>query len=238
MRLTYRDSQLAVLDEVFEEDKFKQIWEFFNNIDFFYRHTNQYYKVWRVNDGQILSGQGLNVDQFPTNTPYDYVDYVIRNLAKEHLSDIVGEYGKDWFDVSYTPYIYPAGTKISWHDDFGYTGAAIFYPHQEWSPYWGGELFVAKTPSPEEGKEIVAKSGKTSDKLERDFVNPILNAYGLGMYVSPLPNRLAVTSGSVWHAINRVDQAAGDHLRCSFVAFFLKNKPENFEEKKLSFNHE
>lgn len=221
MKLTYKDSQLAILDEVFEENKFKEIWDLFTSLDFFNRHIKQYYKVWRVNDGDVLAGQELLASNFPTKTPYDYLNSVVNTLAKEHLIDIVGEYKKDWFDIAYTPYIYPAGTKISWHDDYGYTGAAILYTHQTWSPNWGGELFVAKTTSHDESKKMIENS-KSCDRLNKDYINPILNQFGMGLYVSPLPNRIVVTSGSVYHSINRVDQAAGDNLRCSIVAFFIK----------------
>lgn len=218
MKLTTKDSQLAVLDEVFSPETFKQFWSYFNNLDFAYRSMNGWQKVWRINDGQILASSPFYHSKAPFNNPMDWIDQTVTALAKEHLQDIVGKEGEDWYDILYTPYIYPAGTKISWHDDYGYTGACIFYPHQEWNPHWGGELCVARTPLPQE-----VQAGKVSeDFMTREYVAPLLNAYGMGIYVSPLPNRMAFTSGSVWHSINRVDQSAGDNVRCSVVAFFLK----------------
>ena len=67
---------------------------------------------------------------------------------------------------------------------------------------------------------------KDEDLMTREFVSPILDEFGMGTYISPLPNRMAFTSGSVWHNISRVDQAAGDNVRCSVVAFFMKDKVE------------
>lgn len=219
MKLTTKDSQLAVLDEVLSPEMFNQFWSYFNGLDFAYRSMTGWQKVWRINDGQVLASSPFYGSQAPFNCPMDWIHQTVLALAKQHLEDLVGKEGVDWHDILLTPYIYPAGTKISWHDDYGYTGACIFYPHKEWNPHWGGELFVAKTPPPAEVKAQVE-----SDMMTRDYVAPLLNAYGMGLYVAPLPNRMAFTSGSTWHSINRVDQAAGDKMRCSVVAFFLKQK--------------
>jgi hypothetical protein len=78
---------------------------------------------------------------------------------------------------------------------------------------------VAKTPPPEQ-----VSSNIPEDQMTREYVAPLINAYGMGVYASPLPNRMVFTKGSAWHSINRVDQAAGDNVRCSVVAFFLKEK--------------
>jgi len=219
MRLLVKDSQLSVVDEVFENNVFYNFWNYFNSLEFAYRSVSGWQKVWRINDGQILSGISYYHSQSPFNSSIDWIDQVVTSLAKKNFEDIVGKEGEDWNEIMYTPYIYPAGTKISWHDDGCYTGACIFYPHLEWSPNWGGELFVAKTPPPQE-----CEFKGSMDMINRDFVSPLLNKYGMGTYVSPLPNRMVFTSGSVWHSINRVDQAAGDKVRCSIVAFFMKDK--------------
>jgi hypothetical protein len=49
---------------------------------------------------------------------------------------------------------------------------------------------------------------------------------GMGLYTAPSPNRLVFLKGGSWHQINRVDQNAGDHMRCSVVGFFTKEKVE------------
>jgi hypothetical protein len=227
MRLTAKDSSLAVLDDVLDKERFDLFWNYFNGLDFAYRNATTWQKVWRLNDGQVVASASSYRSKGPFNSPLDWIDQTVVGLAQQHFEDIVGKEGVDWKDVIYTPYIYPTGTKISWHDDFGYTGACIFYPHQEWSPFWGGELFIAKTPPPEERQQIVLANnskGSVSNNITREYVAPLLNTHGMGVYVAPLPNRMTFTSGSVWHAVNRVDQAAGDKVRCSIVAFFLKEK--------------
>lgn len=220
MRLLARDSTFAIVDEALEQDKFKSFWKYFNGLDFAFRSMTGWQKVWRINDGQVLAGNPFYHSQAPFNCPMDWVHQTIVELARQKFEDIVGKEGQDWQDVLLTPYLYPTGTKISWHNDYGYTGAAIFYPHLNWNPHWGGELCVAKTPSPEQ----IKSSGIPEDMMSREYVAPLLNAYGMGTYIAPIPNRIAFTAGSTWHGINRVDSAAGDHVRCSVVAFFLKKK--------------
>ena len=219
MKLTTQDDNLAVVDEVLSPEAFTNFWNYFNRMDFAYRSMTGWQKVWRINDGQILAGPPYYNSQGPFDDQMEWVRQNVSWLAKEHFEKIVGKEGEDWNEILFTPYIYPAGTKISWHNDHGYTGACIFYPHEKWNPHWGGELMVAKTLHGVNGDP-------DNDLITREFVAPILDAIGMGVYVAPLPNRMVFTSGSVWHGINRVDQAAGDNARCSVVAFFMKDKVE------------
>jgi len=222
MKLVSKDAHHAVVDEVFEPAVFQDFWKYFNTLPFAYRSMTGWQKVWKISDGQILASSPSYHSQAPFNNPMDIVHQTVLGLAKQHLEEIVGKEGQDWKELFFTPYIYPSGTKISWHDDYGYTGACIFYPHQEWCPNWGGELMIARTPGAGEiqGNDVIP------DMMTRKYIDPILNHYGMGVYVAPLPNRMVFTSGKVWHAINRVDQAAGDNVRCSIVGFFTKEKIE------------
>lgn len=224
MKLTIKDTNLAVVDDVLEPQAFKDFWNYFNNLDFAYRSMTGWQKIWRISDGQILAGAGMSKSQAPFNNPMDIVLGSIIGLTTEYLSDIVGKEGEDWNEIVLSPYIYPAGTKISWHDDADYSGAAIFYPHPEWNPYWGGELFVAKTPNP----DTVEGLNDMENQINRNGSTKLLNHFGMGVYVSPLPNRIVFTKGKTWHCINRVDASAGDKVRCSIVAFFVKNKVESY----------
>ena len=147
----------------------------------------------------------------------DWLHNIIYTLAKDKFSSIVGVEGQDWDDISFTPYLYPPGTKISWHDDGVFSGAAIFYVHPYWNAHWAGELMLAKTPNVE-----VPSTNYMTRKDHSDH----LNYYGIGQYIAPISNRLVFTKGSLWHSINRVDQAAGDNVRCSVVAFFKKKNQE------------
>lgn len=222
MILLAKETNYAVVDQVFEESVFKDFWKYFNSLSFAYRSMTGWQKVWKISDGQILASSPTYHSQAPFNSPMDLFHKTVMFLAKEHFKSIVGKEGEDWNELFFTPYIYPSGTKISWHDDCGYTGACIFYPHQEWSANWGGELMLAKTPAASDikGNDVVP------NMMTRKHIDPLLNHYGMGAYIAPLPNRLVFTSGKVWHAINRVDQTAGDNVRCSIVGFFTKEKPD------------
>lgn len=221
MKLIAKDKHVAVVDEVFEPEVFLNFWSYFNSLDFAFRSMTGWVKVWRIGDGQILAGVPSYSSKSPFNSPLDWLHETVLVLARDHFSDLVGKQGEDWKDIIFTPYVYPTGTKISWHDDQNYTGACIFYPHQTWDPHWGGELMVAKVPSPDEIKKL---STPYHEVFKRDYVKPLLNAQGMGLYFSPLPNRLVFTHGDTWHCINRVDKSAGDNVRCSIVAFFMKEK--------------
>lgn len=41
-------------------------------------------------------------------------------------------------------------------------------------------------------------------------------------FISPRPNRLVLLAPNILHAVNRVDDDAGDHLRATIVGFLLK----------------
>jgi hypothetical protein len=220
MKLMYRDDNCAILDEVLEEGLFKQFRHYFNSLDFAYRSLTGWKKVWRISDGQVLAGVPYYASKGPHNCFMDGIISIVGTLATDHLSSIVGKKGEDWDDYFLTPYIYPAGTKISWHNDHGWTAAAILYTHRFWDPNWGGELFIAKT-DPESELSIQPED---SDCVERVYLPGLLNKYGFGQYIAPLPNRIVFTKGKVWHCINRVDPVAGDALRSSVVAFFYKKK--------------
>ncbi|RTK97717.1 MAG: hypothetical protein EKK64_00445 [Neisseriaceae bacterium] len=220
MKLVAKDSYYAVIDDVLPKEQFDLFWKYFNSSDYAYRSMTGWQKVWRITDGQVLAGPPSYHSQAPFNNPMDVLHQSAIALAKQHFEEIVGKEDEDWKEFFLTPYIYPAGTKISWHDDYGYTGACIYYTHPEWGANWGGELFIAKTPSAQE----IQESNIAPDNITREFIDPLLNHYGMGMYFTPKPNRMIFTSGKVWHAINRVDQSAGDHARCSVVGFFSKEK--------------
>jgi hypothetical protein len=221
MNLVSKSDEHAVLDNVFEKDIFEKFHYYFNSLDFAYRSMTGWQKVWRISDGLVLAGAPFYASKHPYNCMMDSIIRVIGNLAEQHFANVVGKKEEDWNEYFLTPYIYPAGTKISWHNDFTYSGAAIFYTHKFWNPNWGGELFLAKT------SQRTEEANPIRDSIDRDSLVPLLNEYGMGSYFSPLPNRLIFTKGKVWHSINRVDSTAGDAVRSSIVAFFVKGKKEN-----------
>jgi hypothetical protein len=222
VRHTAKEKDFAVVDDVFEKDAFSEFHAYFNNLEFAYRSMQGWAKVWRLTDGQVVVGKTQIHSMAPFDSALDLLHRVVLSLARTQFQDIVGKEGEDWDDVSFTPYIYPPGTRISWHDDYGYSGACIFYPHLEWSANWGGELLVAKTPPP----DTVGGSPDVRDKIVPDpqsHQSLLLNHFGMGVYLSPIPNRIVFTRGEAMHSMSWVDQSAGDHCRLSVVSFFRKD---------------
>jgi hypothetical protein len=219
MRLTVKNDSFAVFDNVFDQDFYDSFVKFFCQLDYA-KNLGKHEKVWRLCDGDHYAGEYSLTRKLPFNSPLDALHENVKFLVKEHVSQIVGEEGKDWSEISYRPYIYPQGSRISWHNDLGYSGACIFYCHQEWNPSWGGELMVANVPS----RELACMNPTPDCELSRKHIKPILDYYGFGNYISCLPNRMVFTKGDTWHTINRVDKDAGENLRFSFVAFFLQKK--------------
>jgi hypothetical protein len=215
--LLCNDPNFAVVDDLLTPDMFAQFWEYYNQLPFQHCSHEQWLKVWKLSDGDILRSPTFFHSKSPFNGPMDLLHKYIFWLAPK-FSHLIGEYQKDWDEIQLTPYLYPMGAKISWHDDVGYTGACIFYAHPKWSAHWGGELFVAKT------EEKPCTQEKVVDTLSREQHSDFLNKYGVGHYIVAKPNRLVFTKGSAWHSVNRVDHTAGDNVRCSVVGFFTKRK--------------
>jgi len=217
MQLTTKENNYAIVDDVFDKNTFDQFVSYFGSMDFAFRSMTGWQKIWRLTDGQILAGPPYYHSRAPFGCPMDGLHAVILALAEQHLQDVVGKKGEDWDDFFLTPYIYPVGTKISWHNDTGYVAAAIFYPHEKWSSNWGGELLLADVNNND------VKCTENNDPINRQHSGAVLDNLAMGRYISPKPNRMVFTKTGVWHSINRVDVNAGEKARCSVVAFFTKS---------------
>lgn len=218
MILTAQDRRYVVFDDVL--DDFAGFTRFFGSQDFASVTLAGWQRVWHPTDGTVLAGRQLKHSASPFNSRMDDLHRVVHSLAASHLRDFVGA----WSDILVKPYVYSEGTKISWHNDLGYSAAAIFYAHERWSASWGGELMVSEPPP--EGERVFMESAcaASQDGLRRAH-EPMVERMGLGHYISPKPNRLVFTRGGVWHCISRVDKSAGDALRCSVVFFFTSANP-------------
>jgi hypothetical protein len=169
-------------------------------------HISGWSKVWRMTDGTCIGSRGYDTSKCNLEGYVSLANNMFTSVAKSHPGIVPG-----WDDLIIRSYLYPRGTKLSWHNDTGYSGAAIFYVHPEWASTWGGELFVARTPP---------CASFPPPHLDHRQEDRFLEAYGMGTYITPKPNRLVLTRAGVWHSINRVDEDAGDHCRASVVGFF------------------
>jgi len=204
-------SKFAIYDEIFGDETFKQIWHYVQNEKYTCPHLYEWMKIWRLTDSSPMGGPNHRCSERPFNNVLDTVTDQIVAGANMH-SSLLGE----WNEMHIRCYLYPRGTKLSWHNDHDYNGACVFYAHPQWASTWGGELMISEMP-----KEL-PPSPEPSSHLDHRWEDAVLEAYGMGTYITAKPNRMVFTSGSVWHAINRIDEDAGDHVRCAIVCFFQK----------------
>lgn len=223
MKLRFANDRVAIYDDVLPSDDFDRLWVCVQNDQ--YRvpeREGAWIKVWRLNDGPSLSSKEY---LYSRNTSANHMDVVFRHvieLARRH-PNIVGKESETWTDISLRSYLYPRGGKLSWHDDTGiYCGELVYYTHPEWGSTWGGELLIADTDASRSIRDQAIVGPYMDHRWEDRYV---LDA-GLGMFVSPKPNRLVLLAEGLYHAINRVDADAGDNIRCSITGFFKRAPSE------------
>lgn len=198
----------GVYDEVFSPEEMALLWQYVQDAEYSMPHAGNWMKVWRLNDSMAMGGTPHYYSRRPFNNALDIIAYYAEKFAERH------SFLDEWHEMSIRPYLYPRNTKLSWHNDLGYSGAIIFYVHPYWSSSWGGELMIAQTPP---GGSFAAPH------LDRTGQDKFLELFGMGQYITAKPNRAVITAPGVWHQINRVDADAGDHIRASIVCFFLKD---------------
>jgi hypothetical protein len=257
MKLIERNPQFHVYDDVLSVEDFRAVWHYIQLESYVPVHHDEWAKVWRISDGIPLGataavflekpkspasgvtaggeakrGRGLS-RAYPTHTALDRVlETIVEHL--DQFTELVGERGVAFENISARSFLYPQGTGLSWHeDDVLYSGGYAFYAHPEWNSQWGGELLVAdeSTRSRDiESEQIVTlvrdegriKLTKTRIPpfLDNARQNAVLGNVGMGRYITPKPNRLVVIAGGNPHMINAVRSAAGDHVRCTIAGFF------------------
>jgi hypothetical protein len=199
----------VVYDDVLETPQFEAMWNAVQQEEYLMPHISGWSKVWRLTDGTCIGSRDYDSSKCPIGNWADLMNMMFTNVAHAHANII-----PKWANIIIRSYLYPRGTKLSWHNDLGYAGAAIYYVHPEWASTWGGELFIAKTPD---------ESNYSPPHLDHRREDSFMAAYGVGTYITCKPNRLVLTRPGVWHSINRVDDDAGDHCRASVVGFFKEN---------------
>lgn len=189
--------------------------------------------------GDAKSTDGRPARTFPTRGG---IDLLIGLLLEQHeeLAEWIGRRGTDWTALTARPYLYPAGTALAWHTDaFSYSGAFVYYSHRQWGASWGGELLLSDDSTAgadlgdkytlsavmNDGKVVGLRRVPTPPALEHEQEERVLMGAGLGDYVMAKPNRLVIMKAGTPHRIARVDQAAGENVRCSIGGCFLRTQP-------------
>ena len=214
-----------VIDDFLDDEAWSEVWTLFQFADL--APVTRTAGAWKVGDGTPLGGDvivtpprdaelsapGEQPGRFPSGTALDHVLAEVLGQAAA-LESVVGD---DWAHVTARPYVYPAGSALSWHGDDSahYTGAFIYYAHPYWNAHWGGELLLAET-APGEELPIMAH------RFDDEAYSAALMDRGAGRFIMPKPNRLVVL-GSAPHMVTPVRAAAGSNVRASISGFFLRD---------------
>lgn len=220
MKLTFKNSKFAIYDDVLPPDMFDMVWLHAQHDNYSTSlAVGNWIKVWRIGDNPPLGTTEYHWSKRPFNNYMDVVGHYFNEIAK-NTTDVVGD-ESNWGDLALRTYIYPRGSKLSWHNDADhYAGAFTYYVHPKWGSTWGGELMVAEVPD----LKSVKKQPKVGPHLDHEWEDGYLLEYGVGQWISPKPNRCVVMASGVYHSISRVDADAGDHARVGIVGFLLKPK--------------
>ncbi len=238
MRQTAATASYAVFDDVLSDGDFPLFWNWMQAEDYAYVRSGKWIKAFHTGDGDCLQGpvylsERVTEDQpfkpYPTGLGIDLLFAKVKSEAAAFKA-WVGEQGKDWDYFSGRPYLYPAGTGLSWHDDsLSYIGAFAYYGHPVWNIQWGGELLIAQEKPRIGAYPKRPVLGDPQGKmigfhLDNKGQNERLMEAGLGTYVHPKPNRLVLIGRGISHTIKKTEADAGDRVRASVTGFFVKRQ--------------
>lgn len=221
MKMVFRNSKFAIFDDVLPPEIFEKVWLHVQLENYATPlQSGAWVKVWRFGDSFPFGSAEYLLSKRPFNNYMDVMGHFFTEIART-CADMVGEEGV-WTDIAMRSYLYPRGSKLSWHNDaMAYAGALTYYIHPKWGSTWGGELMVAEVPPLADLK----KKPLVGPHLEHEWEDDYINEQGVGQWISPKPNRCVIMPGGVYHSVNRIDQNAGDFPRASIVGFLLK--PQN-----------
>ncbi|MBV2354689.1 2OG-Fe(II) oxygenase [Streptomyces sp. J2-1] len=211
---TFKTDTFAVFDDFLGPEDLRAARRYMTDENFvqlrYVRRTNNSY---RLIEGDPLVGPPTyhghprvpkGFSSYPSGKSLDVVVEALLG-AEESLATWIGLRGSGWDFFSCTPYLYPAGSGLSWHDDAkDRTASFVLYVHDEWKSTWGAELLIA-TDVGDRKAAVERHQGINTD---------------LGHYVAAEPNRLVVIRAGTPHAVRPVSPRAGENLRMSVTGFF------------------
>jgi len=225
--LIYKSADIHVYDDVLSPEHFEGLFRYLNGVQYTSVHDDHWHKVWRLHDGHPLKGKASwyrskgsassnRASDYPTNSGMDPLVRWIADQSSE-LECIVGAEGA-WDRFSYAPWIYPAGSGLSLHEDgVTYTGAFTYFAHKRWNLHWGGYLMVLDSRTRSRSHKDLWPSFLSDDHETDRVFDP-----GLAQVILPKPNRIVFISASTPHLLTRVDINAGQAARISVAGFFHK----------------
>jgi len=251
MKVTLETDQLAVFDDVLEPAQLASLWLHVQGLAFHPVNLGAPASPWMLSDGRPMQAPAAmawidpdatvedRAARYPTNTP---IDLVLERLINDHprFARWVGPAVAEWSVVTAVPWLYSAGSALSWHTDGAmYSGAYSFYVHPQWDPHWGGELVLAHESARHQRELEVDPRGRPNEdqgqRFHRTRMAELVEDKGIGAYVVPKPNRLVVIGGGHPHKIARIDKTAGNHVRASIAGFFVRARSiETIQRARLA----
>jgi Rps23 Pro-64 3,4-dihydroxylase Tpa1-like proline 4-hydroxylase len=236
MRETFRNTQVLVLDDFLPKEEFDALRAYLQLEDYDWIRSNDWDRVWRITDGDSLKGPeiyshdlGLNKHHYPSGSGMDmFLERILK--AKEIFAPWVGVFSKEWRAVTAQPFLFPQGTRLSWHGDPPdlITGGYVFYVHDQWNIQWGGELFIEEEAASEDMAPTSSEEKARIQQLmlrqsmDNSYLNEVLSDPGMGRFFMPIPNRVILFTAGTRHMVNRVDPNAGDTARHTISGSFRR----------------
>lgn len=218
MKLVVDAKNTKVYDDVLTPEEFKIVFDYYNYIPLVFKVVQgEWNRVWTFSDGQILVGRE---NYFPVKGE----DFALRdsdNILLDMVSKIqncIQETGffEDNLGAVMTPFCWPPGTGLSWHNDSNYRGAFTFYAHNYWSPEWGGEFLTV------EAEEYILDNKKdiTWKVFDNQELFDLIMDKGIGHFFHPKPNRLIINKGGDCGILHKVNKSTSDSRpRLTFQGF-------------------
>jgi hypothetical protein len=224
---TLSTDDIRVYDNVLPPEVFARLRRYVNGLPFRGVHNIEQRKVWRLSDGNPLTGPDYGPPLFPGTEASSMTEEPSLGQLFDEIERRTRGAGfvQDFLGFTASPWVYPEGTGLSPHVDgqLYYAGSYTYYLHADWRVQQGGLLIVfdsaTRAKEPTEEPELPWIDGD-------DTENARLNEPGHGRVILPKPNRLVLLSSRAEHMITTV---RGSNPRISIAGFFYRPDTQQFD---------
>jgi Rps23 Pro-64 3,4-dihydroxylase Tpa1-like proline 4-hydroxylase len=222
--------EVLVVDDLLPKDAWDKV---FNQVQVDrWRPSEVDDKYWHITDGFNYKGQKRHHSERPYN---DNSEVWFEHFTK--FLDTCPEsknFAKDYKNFAMQCHAYPVNSKNPWHHDLGFT-TYTYYLHRHWQINWDGTLMIiplAAGVKYQQELELLKNSVQYDsykdvapmEMFEQSSKFQSIIDHGLGIFVSPKPNRLVLINKNVIHGITRVDPDAGQNSRVTLTGFIEESE--------------
>jgi hypothetical protein len=211
----------CVYDDFITEHEFNELNSWFNRLPFVFKQTQgEWNKSWSTTDGNILISKQINL---PSTCIIDVTsdDQPLMPWLKSLHSALNNSFldMSQVDSIALTPYVWPPGVGLSWHNDSKYVGAFTYYVHKKWESNWSGEFLTVEADQFIDRPKDLKWQVFNNDELDKLIVD-----HGIGNFIIPKPNRLVINragENGILHKVNKSTAQAKDRL--TLQGFLLKH---------------